>query len=81
MFVISAFVQPYYLKRHMKSHKQFRDKFGDVRTLEHVLPLGDDEHDGSDKQCGIRIASCHLCSVTCKGQDELNLHFSKHHLD
>ena len=73
--VFSAFVQPYYLKRHLKTHKDYKEKFEDV------LLVINDELDGSDKQCGIRTLSCHLCSVTCKGQEELDLHFSKHHLD
>ena len=81
MFVISAFVQPYYLKRHMKSHKEYRYNYVDDRTLEHATLVGDDEHAGSDQQCGIRKASCHLCSATCKGQEELDLHFSKHHVE
>ena len=59
----------------LKTHKEYKEKFEDV------LLVINDELDGSDKQCGIRILSCHLCSVTCKGQEELDLHFSKHHLD
>ena len=67
-----GFVQPYYLRRHLKSHKGAGEE-----------EEGEDLVGGSDQsdQCGLRVVACHLCSATCKGPAELEKHLAKHHAD
>lgn len=67
-----GFVQPYYLRRHMNSHKQNQK---DRTSMEMLI----ESNTGSDEQIGIRSCPCILCSVTCKGPTELQMHMKKHH--
>ena len=64
-------MQPYYLRRHMKVHKEVEAGRASFSFLE-------GETTGSDQQCGLRTRACSLCSVTCKGTKELEEHVSKH---
>jgi len=69
-----GFVQPYYLRRHMTCHKE---AVNEKASLDMLV----ESHTSSDEQTGIRTYSCIYCSVTCKGQRELQIHISKHHQD
>jgi len=69
-----GFVQPYYLRRHLKSHKGAGQE--NRASFDFIVSS---EHSGSDEQCGIRTVACSLCTVTCKGQAELDIHTARHH--
>jgi len=72
-----AFVQPYYLRRHLKSHKGFEEERQKAATFDFIIePL----HTGSDEQCDLRTVACSLCNVTCKTEEDLDIHFTKHHM-
>ena len=51
---LSGFVQPYYLRRHMNSHKQNQK---DRTSMEMLI----ESNTGSDEQIGIRSCPCILC--------------------
>ena len=68
-----GFVQPYYLRRHLKSHKGEEEEEENGASFDFLV--GSEQSD----QCGLRVVSCQLCSATCKGPAELDKHLAKHH--
>merc|ERR1712059_114306 len=67
-----GFVQAYYLRRHLSSHKEALQEKGSLELLV-------ESHTGLGEMVGIRVVACLLCSVTCKGEKELEIHVRKHH--
>ena len=51
---IVGFVQPYYLRRHMASHKE-------TETEKASLDMMVESHTSSDEQTGIRTFACKFC--------------------